>query len=383
VEAFHERRLGGTDGAALERHLAQCADCENELAALRRLRQDLRELPVPFVDDDVTGRRQRQVLLAAAYQPPTDRRRVRAARVASLATAALVVLGVVVWSPGAHLGGTAHRTIAVAPQPLRTEIVAAGGTRWSRHRTAAVERVELAEGELAVEVHRADPSQRFVIAVPDGEIEDIGTRFLVTVNGGSTRQIVVREGTVIFRRGQKPALHIDAPTTWTDAAPPPPRSGTPSKDPTRANQGAEISARRTAALGRRSSAGESTVTAADLLARANQARREGDHARAITLHRWLQDAFPSSREAHASLGIMGRLLLDDGDAGSALASFDAYRARGRGPLDESVLAGRALSLERLARIDEARAAWRALLVSFPDTPYGDHARLRVGVATAR
>jgi len=120
-----------------------------------------------------------------------------------------------------------------------------------------------------------------------------------------------------------------------------------------------------------------TDTAPALFDAANEARRQGDYARAITISRRLQHMHPSSREAHTSHATVGRLLLDRGDAAGALASFDAYQARGSGALDESVMVGRATALERLGRTEEANSAWRALLTSFPETPYAEHARTRV------
>ncbi len=110
---------------------------------------------------------------------------------------------------------------------------------------------------------------------------------------------------------------------------------------------------------------------------ANEARRSGDHARALELHRQLESTYPKSREAHASQAIVGRLLLDRGDAAGALVRFDAYLAQGSGPLDETARVGRALAFERLHRADEARAAWQAVLTAFPETPWAEHARTRL------
>lgn len=121
-------------------------------------------------------------------------------------------------------------------------------------------------------------------------------------------------------------------------------------------------------------------SAAALFEAANDARRQGDYARAIAVHRRLATAHPTSREAHVSHATVGRLLLDRGDAAGALASFDAYQARGPGDLDEAVLVGRATALERLGRVAEAQAAWRTLLATFPETPYAAHARARTGGA---
>ncbi|WP_240488945.1 tetratricopeptide repeat protein [Labilithrix luteola] len=122
-------------------------------------------------------------------------------------------------------------------------------------------------------------------------------------------------------------------------------------------------------------------TASTYFDEANEARRRGDYARALALCSELQARYPSSREAHVSYATAGRLELDRGNLGAALASFDAYDAHGQGELDEAVMVGRATALERLGRIDEARRAWSRLLTAFPSTPYADHARTQIGTET--
>lgn len=114
---------------------------------------------------------------------------------------------------------------------------------------------------------------------------------------------------------------------------------------------------------------------------ANDARRRGDYARALALCSELQARYPTSREAHVSYATAGRLELDRGNLGAALASFDAYDGQGHGELDEAVMVGRATALERLGRTDEARRAWSRLLGTFPSTPYADHARAQIGTET--
>jgi TolA-binding protein len=118
-------------------------------------------------------------------------------------------------------------------------------------------------------------------------------------------------------------------------------------------------------------------TPASLFEAANKARNGGDYGRSITLHRKLEATFPHSREAHASYATLGRLLLDRGDALGALQAFDAYRAKGPGPLDEAVLVGQATAFERLGRDAEARTTWTQLLRDFPDTPYREHAESKL------
>jgi TolA-binding protein len=109
------------------------------------------------------------------------------------------------------------------------------------------------------------------------------------------------------------------------------------------------------------------------------ARRQGDYARALTLHRELEARFALSKETQASRAMTGRLSLDRGNADVALTYFDAYLASGSGDLGEEVMVGRATALEKLGQNDEARAAWQQLLQRFPTTPYASHAKARLGI----
>ncbi len=111
---------------------------------------------------------------------------------------------------------------------------------------------------------------------------------------------------------------------------------------------------------------------------ATDARRHGDYARALALHRELEARFPASREAHVARATTGRLLLDLGDPASALASYDEYLASGSGELGEETMVGRATALERLGRADDARRAWQSLLAAYPESPYAAHAMRRLG-----
>lgn len=379
AEVFHEGRLRNAEKASFERHVVTCDVCKNELAALGRLKEELRALPEPERLDEVTARRRRLQLLADVNRsdsemPPKPRRALPYAALASVVVAAVVALVVL---RGVGIGGSKD-----ANGTAVHSIIASSGARWTRTESATVERVELGEGELTIKINHAEAARNLLIVVPDGEIEDVGTAFVVRVREGSTKQIVVSEGAVIFRRSGEAPIRIEAGGSWDVGVRAAARSAAASIEPPTAigepiepTPSAEV---RGASVPSTSLSPERVETAAGLLAQANEARRSGDEGRALLLHRRLQSTFSTSREAHASYGIMGRLLLDRADAAGALVSFDAYRARGHGPLDESVLVGRATALERLGRTDEAGGAWSELLRTFPNSPYAEHARLRSG-----
>ncbi|MGD0678352.1 MAG: tetratricopeptide repeat protein [Polyangiaceae bacterium] len=102
-------------------------------------------------------------------------------------------------------------------------------------------------------------------------------------------------------------------------------------------------------------------------------RRLGDHSRASDVYANLVRRYPESPEAHAALAIFGRMLLDDGNASAALDMFERYLRSG-GVLEQDVLVGKALALERLGQNRDAKEVWASLLRSYPGSVHADRAR---------
>jgi TolA-binding protein len=118
--------------------------------------------------------------------------------------------------------------------------------------------------------------------------------------------------------------------------------------------------------------------AATVFHKANAALQAGDHSQAGQLYGVLLNRYPSTPEAHASLALFGRMLLDDGNANGALQCFDDYLRKG-GALREEVMLGRALAFQRIgprASADEARA-WNTLIDSYPSSVHAGRARRRL------
>ena len=117
-------------------------------------------------------------------------------------------------------------------------------------------------------------------------------------------------------------------------------------------------------------------SAAALFASANEARRAGRTREALRLYRDLERRHPESPEAKLSHAIVGRMLIDE-DPKAALGEFDRYLGEGKGTLSEEALVGRALSLQKLGRQAEERAAWEALLRTYPNSIHAARARARL------
>ena len=118
-------------------------------------------------------------------------------------------------------------------------------------------------------------------------------------------------------------------------------------------------------------------TAAELFSRANQARVRGDRGTAIAGYSDLLTRFPHAAEAQLSEAIVGRLLLDDGDAGAALTHFDSYLQTSETGLREEAIEARARALRVLGRNDEEAQAWQQLLNTYPQSIYKERAESRL------
>jgi len=231
AEALRDGRLTGAEKASYERHLGSCAVCAREARSLEALARALRAAPAPgATSDELHVRRERTRLLAAfdrAVVRPEPRLRFRNAL---LAAAALAVTVAALLGAGAWL--------AREPQPdLRASrdaavVVAAHGATWSRRSEGNLETVVLTQGELSIRVDSKKSGVRLRVVLPDGELEDIGTTFSVSVEALRTARVRVDEGRVVLRLRGRPPLSLGAGQLWTpDEAP----SAASSSGPSAAN----------------------------------------------------------------------------------------------------------------------------------------------------
>ncbi len=232
VEAADDGRFGVRDRERVARHLAGCAACRTRRARALALQTRAREGADAAVSA-LEHRRARVALLRAAMHEREPRgataRRAMAFALPALAAAVAMVV----------LRRAPHpRGLREAVEARETRVVPVGSARWTRRASAGQETVALYEGTLAVSVAHQRRGHRFVVALPDGELEVRGTRFTVSVRGGHTERVEVSEGLVALRvergseqlvaaggRWQAPALCVTAPPAEPSPAPartPPP-----------------------------------------------------------------------------------------------------------------------------------------------------------------
>jgi hypothetical protein len=211
VEAAHDGRIGAPDLARLDRHVAGCGDCLALRARLDAVRAEARR-EAAVVIDDLARRRARADLLQRAARPgpapfPTPWR----LTLGGAAALGVLVVGASLWRRGAPPTAVDHPLAHVEGRP---------GARWSRGSSAREERIVLGDGTLLVEVPHQHPGHRFVVDLPDGEIEVRGTRFEVEVRALHTRRLEVTDGVVALRLDGRVEQLLAAGARWPNTPAP-------------------------------------------------------------------------------------------------------------------------------------------------------------------
>ena len=122
-----------------------------------------------------------------------------------------------------------------------------------------------------------------------------------------------------------------------------------------------------------SAAAESRPSAAELFARANELRRNGDIEAAITLYERLNREHPRSTEAEDAKVLSGNLLLSQRSPRAALRQFEEYHSAA---LSLEALWGQAQALKKLNSPDESMIL-NQLMRDYPESPYAAAARNRL------
>jgi hypothetical protein len=228
VDAYREGRFGTKDMESCERHLRACADCSAKMASDERLRALALALPVDEPKELALHRLRARVLRDAATgiapSPHTFGRRV-AALIAFVIASAFVVtlavrrsgpqrpaLGTVPTGSGVAVG--APEPPAAASEPFAATVAGEADARWLQAREQRRERVDLEEGTVHVHVRPQDADERFLVVMPDGEIEVRGTTFDVTVQRGKTILVHVQSGVVELRLRARAVVRLADGDAW-------------------------------------------------------------------------------------------------------------------------------------------------------------------------
>ena len=211
AEAMRDGRLTGAELASFERHMTACPACLREVRALEGLAEAVRASARIVPDaNELHVRRERTRLLAAfdraLVAPEQPRSRVRRRLLRPATAGVLVASALAFW----------HMRSGERPPHVEDVAIHADRTAvWSRRTRDDREQVMLERGALFIHVdHAAGARGGLVIVLPDGELEDTGTTFTVSVQDGHTQRVTVRQGSVVLRLRGQPEVALGPGDTW-------------------------------------------------------------------------------------------------------------------------------------------------------------------------
>jgi hypothetical protein len=224
AEALRDGRLAGAERLSFDRHVSACRVCAREVEALAALAQSVRARET--ADFDELHRRRERTRLLVAFErglvtPERGLSARRSARWAGAFAAVALVCGALVLS-----------RLTPASRLLRAHRALVHGSRdavWSRRDGSERETIALERGTLSIQVDHGSGGRGLLVALPDGELEDIGTTFSVCAIDGHTARVAVRVGNVVLRIRGQAAVTIAAGGSWvpSSARPAPMPTSTP------------------------------------------------------------------------------------------------------------------------------------------------------------
>lgn len=220
AEAVEDGRLVGADRDSFERHAETCPRCGREREALAKLRRALAGAPT-LSSTPLERRRLRSKILELADADVLSKPAPRGRRVAAFAalTMAALASATALWPrPTASPPPDTARAATPARAPV-FELEASDDSQWHKEEEGETVRHRLVRGRLALHVAKLDPGQRFIVELPDGELEVKGTRFDVEVDGEGTRTVHCSEGQVALRIGGR-EVRLFAGDAWSRPLPP-------------------------------------------------------------------------------------------------------------------------------------------------------------------
>lgn len=220
AEALEDGRLSPADSASFERHVATCEVCRREVEALAQLKLTAERMPV-LASTPLEHRRLRHEVLRHAHEASVQAPQRTRAKLAFIAAA--LALGSALLFFATRGGEPPPR--ATAPHAPRAGVVpeydatASADAVWHTLARGRVLRLALERGQLELTVEHLQPDQRFLVQLPDGELEVKGTRFVVRADGTRTTSVRVIDGRVALRLRDEPPSLLSAGDAFTAEVP--------------------------------------------------------------------------------------------------------------------------------------------------------------------
>jgi TolA-binding protein len=239
-----------------------------------------------------------------------------------------------------------------APAPTY-RLSATSGTRWRILESGAALRLRLDIGDVELQVDKLSAGQRFVLELPDGEVEVVGTRFRAVASALGTEQVRVSEGRVALRLARRAPLSLAAGESW--------ERSTEEKD-----EGREVKPAAPGADVRAQSPAGAAADSASVVARGQRSKHStGSQPRPSSSA--AADAVEAAQRAGAGADFAQAMAaFDAGDYGRAEGAFLGFERRHSGDARcEDATFLRAVARARRGDTAGARAIAREYLERYP------------------
>jgi hypothetical protein len=226
AEAARDGRLSDIDARSFQRHAGTCVVCEQTVRALSVLHEVAARLPA-LASTPLERRRLRNELLRRANDVALGP--ARSPWLLGLAAVSMLAVVVAVCAFIRHSPVRGDGVVLpFGPRVPTFRLTTSEGAEWKTLERSPTLRLSVQRGHFELSVDKLHTGQRFLLDLPDGELEVQGTRFVVDADGTRTLAVTVSEGRVALRLRRAPSRALLAGERWTLAADPLETAGAPS-----------------------------------------------------------------------------------------------------------------------------------------------------------
>ena len=200
--------------AQLLEHARSCDVCTAELAQLKK-RRDFRDaFPVLSSIADQSK--------PAPLQTQEDEIRRRATRrhLMLMSASVIAIVGFYLQNRGVSPQAESADGDAInGPAPPRYRISNIDNALFESKVDGTTVTSSMSRGVAAFQVEKLRPGQRFLLTLPDGDLEVRGTQFVVAIDRGKTESVEVNDGAVTLRLAGRAEMNLSAGERWPASRP--------------------------------------------------------------------------------------------------------------------------------------------------------------------
>ena len=200
--------------AALLEHAKNCEVCTSELAVLKKRREFRDAFPVLSSIADQSKPPPTRAGAHGTSRRPFPRRHLLVMIATLVAIVGYLARNRLLQVPTA----ADDREGSAAGGPPRFRISNLENGVFESKVEGATVRASMTRGLAAFHIERITPPQRFLLTLPDGDLEVRGTRFVVSIENGKTALVDVAEGTVALHLQGREEMLLAAGQRWPAAS---------------------------------------------------------------------------------------------------------------------------------------------------------------------